>query len=35
MDFREFCLIQHKIPKNGELRLKLKKNRNNLTIEWE
>jgi hypothetical protein len=35
MDFREFSLIQRKIPKNGELGLKLKKIRNFLTIEWE
>jgi len=35
MDFREFSFMQRKIPKNGELELKLKKIRNFLTIEWE
>lgn len=35
MDFRDFCLIQRKIPKNGELGLKLKKTSNDLAIGWE
>lgn len=35
MDFREFCLIQRKTPKNGEAGLKLKKISNDLAIERE